>query len=352
VEQTSIGDAPQQERWDDILEGPVFSDSLEYIEAITVGRRYYGKRSFTAFRQQNQRARFGPVERSCSLCGASYSPRLYRPDEAYTAMVAAGLTADVIERIPRGRRGGRRTPEADALYESAASVVGSLVLDGFTQRTVAGVASLSRSMTTRMVEDMGWRRLPRAAHRLLDGQRDDHWFELHLRHVHPEAIAGYERRQRTGFVWLPEDVLLLHPTQTVEIPGSFFLNDEFVPAESLREFRARHSDLPPRKLQDYDPTPAYKFSLKLGDSSPKTGAARPAEVQGEGRFPPPALAPPISTKEHDMSAAAANAIVEKLERIVRLEQMRAETMDHIRVTVDEIAARLPEGERIAEDELP
>jgi hypothetical protein len=50
----------------------------------------------------------------------------------------------------------------------------------------------------------------------------------------------------------------------------------------------------------------------------------------------------------DMSATAATAIMERLDRIERLESMRAETMDHVRETVDKIAARYPDDERIQE----
>jgi hypothetical protein len=47
-----------------------------------------------------------------------------------------------------------------------------------------------------------------------------------------------------------------------------------------------------------------------------------------------------------MNATATTAIIERLDRIELLESMRAETMDRIRITVDELAAHFLDDERI------
>jgi len=50
----------------------------------------------------------------------------------------------------------------------------------------------------------------------------------------------------------------------------------------------------------------------------------------------------------EMSASAAYEIITRLDRIERLEAMRAETMDSVRATVERIAERFPDDERIQE----
>jgi hypothetical protein len=89
---------------------------------------------------------------------------------------------------------------------------------------------------------------------------------------------------------------------------------------------------------------AVQTMRKLDDTLSLALGANPRDAKGWLEYKLPIIKSYQDWSE--MSASAATAIMERLDRIERLESMRAETMDRVRETVDRIAARYPDDERI------
>jgi hypothetical protein len=225
----------------------------------------------------------------------------------FAAVVAALAGVPVVDVYPSSRRGPKAKSEA-WISRLVDCYIACLHFEGHAQTDIAKAVALGgnskKAHVNRAVNE--WRNVFPKRTRLDYTEDEEGWFLDHLQTVHgEEALSRYRARKRDGFETRPYAVMRMHPTSVKAIRV-----EEDDVSGSCRRYVWRD-------FQDYDPDPAYEFTLRIkrnrfGSHTPNGGSGAGCTVQGARGSSTAFPALPQSTRGEDE--------VTLLERLDRIEE--------------------------------